>query len=73
MGRGDEFIHPGECTKYRAKGTIVIEGTIVSDWRKKSHAKKGTLKQYDNKHTANRRHVIIFYVVVFFFIVNNYY
>ena len=44
MGRGDEFIHPGECTKYRAKGTIVIEGTIVSDWRKKSHARKGIPK-----------------------------
>ena len=34
--------------------------------------KKGTLKQYDNKHTANRRHVVMFLVVVFF-IVNNYY
>ena len=58
----------------KAKGTIVIiESTIVIDWRKKSHAKKGIPKQYDDKHTANRRHVIIFYVVFFFIIVNNYY
>ena len=66
---------PSLCfgTKYRAKDTVVIEGAIVIDWRKKSHAKKGIPKQYDDKHTANRRHVIIFHVVFFFFIVNNYY
>ena len=58
--------------KYRAKDTVVIEGAIVIDWRKKRHAKRGTLKQSDDKHTANRRYVIIFYLVVFFFIVNNY-
>ena len=34
---------------------------------------KGNPKQYDDKHTANRRHVIIFHVVFFFSIVNNYY
>ena len=39
--------------KLRAKDTAVIEGAIVIDWRKKSHSKKGTPKQYANLQQAH--------------------